>query len=134
MTADAARDQWRNVGTALDNLLQNWSTERWAVEVGGGDNIRTELGTKGTSSPLFQIEKVFRAMRDSEYYVDDFVEFQEAAEEFMDALVQADSLANSSNNKTGSGSQTPPAVFIEQSRLEVVRLQTIAKKMDAMVK
>jgi hypothetical protein len=133
MTADSARDQWRNAATVLDDLLQNWSTEKWAVEVGGGDNIRTKLGTQGTTSPLFQIEKVFKALRDSEY-VDDFVEFQETAEEFMDALYQADSLANSSNNKTGSGSQTPPAVFIEQSRVEVVKLQSIAKKMNAMVK
>jgi hypothetical protein len=133
MTADSARDQWKNAATVLDDLLQNWSTEKWAVEVGGGDNIRTKLGTQGTTSPLFQIEKVFKALRDSEY-VDDFIEFQETADEFMDALFQADSLANSSNNKTGSGSQTPPAVFIEQSRAEVVKLQSIAKKMNAMVK
>jgi hypothetical protein len=133
MTSDSAREQWRNAATVLDDLLQNWSTEKWAVEVGGGDNIRTKLGTQGTTSPLFQIEKVFKALRDSEY-VDDFVEFQETAEEFIDALYQADSLANSSNNKTGSGSQTPPAVFIEQSRVEVVKMQSIAKKMNAMMK
>jgi hypothetical protein len=133
MTPDSARDQWKNAATVLDDLLQNWSTEKWAAEVGGGDNIRTKLGTQGTTSPLFQIEKVFKALRDSEY-VDDFMEFQETADEFMDALLQADSLANSSNNKTGSGSQTPPAVFIEQSRAEVVKLQSIAKKMNGMVK
>jgi hypothetical protein len=100
MTADLARDQWRNAATVLDDLLQNWSTEKWAVEVGGGDNIRTKLGTQGATSPLFQIEKAFKALGDSEY-VDDFVEFQETAEEFMDSLYLADSLANSSNNKTG---------------------------------
>jgi hypothetical protein len=133
MAADSARDQWRNAATVLDDLLQNWSTEKWAEEVGGGDAIRTQLGTQGTTSPLFQIEKAFKALRDSEY-VDDFIEFQETAEEFMDALYQADSLANSSNNKTGSGKQTPPAVFIDQSRVEVVRMQSIAKKLNAMVK
>jgi hypothetical protein len=100
MTADVARDQWRNAATALDDLLQNWSTEKWAAEVGGGDNIRTKLGTQGATSPLFQIEKAFKALGDSEY-VDDFMEFRETAEEFMDSLYQADSLANSSNNKTG---------------------------------
>jgi hypothetical protein len=52
----------------------------------------------------------------------------------MDALYQADSLANSSNNKTGSGKQTPPAVFIEQSKVQVVKMQSIAKQMNAMVK
>mmetsp|Transcript_9086 Transcript_9086/g.20538 ORF Transcript_9086/g.20538 Transcript_9086/m.20538 type:complete len:226 (-) Transcript_9086:86-763(-) len=133
MTAESARGQWKNAVTVLDDLLQNWSTEKWAEEVGGGDNIRTKLGTQGATSPLFQIEKAFKALGDSEY-VDDFVEFQETAEELMDALYQADSFANSSNNKTGSGSQTPPAVFIEQSKAEVVKMQSIAKKMDAMVK
>jgi hypothetical protein len=132
-TADSARDQWKNSLTVLDDLLENWSTEKWAAEVGGGDNIRTKLGTQGATSPLFQIEKAFKALGDSEY-VDDFMEFQESAEEFMDALYQADSLANSSNNKTGSGSQTPPAVFIEQSKAEVVKVQSIAKKMNAMLK
>jgi hypothetical protein len=132
MTADSARDQWRNAATVLDDLLQNWSTEKWAAEVGGGDAIRTQLGTQGTTSPLFQIEKAFKALRDSEY-VDDFIEFQETGEAFMDALYQADSLANSSNNKTGSGKQTPPAVFIEQARVEVVRMQSIAKKLNAMM-
>ena len=133
MTADSARSQWRNAATVLDDLLQNWSTEKWAVEVGGGDTIRIELGTQGTTSPLFQIEKAFKALRDSEY-VDDFIEFQETAEEFMDALYRADSMASSSNNKTGSGKQTSPAVFIEQSRVEVVKMQSFAKKLSAMVK
>eukprot|EP00584_Thalassiosira_punctigera_P020352 CAMPEP_0172554122 /NCGR_PEP_ID=MMETSP1067-20121228/53262_1 /TAXON_ID=265564 ORGANISM="Thalassiosira punctigera, Strain Tpunct2005C2" /NCGR_SAMPLE_ID=MMETSP1067 /ASSEMBLY_ACC=CAM_ASM_000444 /LENGTH=153 /DNA_ID=CAMNT_0013342433 /DNA_START=204 /DNA_END=665 /DNA_ORIENTATION=+ len=133
MTADSARGQWKKVSPALDDLLQNWSTEKWAEAVGGGDVIRTELGRMGTSSPLFQIEKAIKELRDSEY-VDDFIEFQESADEFEDALLQADSLANSSNLKTGSGSQTPPAVFIERSRAEVVKMQSIAKKMDAMVK
>ena len=131
MTADAARDQWRNAATTLDDLLQNWSTDKWAGEVGGGDVIRTKLGTQGATSPLFKIEKAFKALRDD---VDDAIEFQETTEEFMDALYQADSFANSSNNKTGSGTQTPPAVFIEQSKVEVVKMQTIAKKLNEMVK
>ena len=131
--ADSARAQWRQAVQELDDLLQNWLTEKWAVEVGGGDVIRTKLGTQGATSPLYQIEKVFKGLRDSEY-VEDAIEFQETAEEFMNALYMADSLASSSNNKTGSGKQTPPEVFIEQSRVEVVKLQSIAKKLNAMVK
>lgn len=132
MTADSARGQWRSALTELDDLLQNWSTDKWAEEVGSGNAIREKLGTQGATSPLYQIEKAFKVLGNSDF-VDDFVEFQETAEEFMDALYRADSLASSSNNKTGSGSQTPPAVFIEQSKVEVVRMQSIAKKMNAMV-
>ena len=130
----AARSQWKNAVTALDELLQNWSDEsdQWANDVGGGDVLRTKLGTQGTSSPLYQINRALRTLRDSDYVEDD-IAFQETSEEFMDALLQADSFASSSNNKTGSGSQTPPAVFIERSKAEVVRMQGIAKKMNAMV-
>lgn len=131
--ASAARAQWKLVTPALDDLLANWAAEKWAADVGGGDVIREKLGTQGTASSLYQIEKVFKALRDSDY-VEDPVSFVEADEEFIAALFRADSLASSSNNKTGSGKQTPPAVFIEQAKAEVVKMQGIAKKMNALVK
>lgn len=131
ITAESAQLQWKNSVVTLDELLGNWKTDEWAAEVGGGDRIRTKLGTQGTASPLYQIEKALKVLRDSKF-VEDFVEFQETSDEFMGALYRADSLANSSNNKTGSGKQTPPAVFIEQSKTEVVELQRLAKKLNAM--
>lgn len=131
--ASAARARWKLVTPALGDLLANWAAEKWAVDVGGGDVIREKLGTQGTASSLYQIEKVFKALRDSDY-VEDPVAFVEADEEFIAALFRADSLASSSNNKTGSGKQTPPAVFIEQAKAEVVKMQGIAKKMNALVK
>jgi len=132
---DAARTQWKQAKTTLDELLRDWSTEEWAAEVGGGDKVSTKLGTKGGVSPLYQIEKAFLKLRDSDFVDDDvFVDFQEAADDFMVTLFRADSMASSSNNKTGSGKQTPPAVFLEQSRAEVVELQKLATKLDAMVK
>lgn len=131
MTADSARGQWRQAITAIDDLLQNWSM---VVDGDGGpDAIRTKLGFLDTTSPLFQIEKAFKVLRDSEY-VDDGLEFYETAEEFIVILFRADSLADSANIKTGSGKQTPPAVFIENSRNEIVEMQRIAKKLNAMVK
>ena len=118
--ASAARAQWKLATPALDDLLANWAAEKWAADVGGGDVIREKLGMQGTTSPLYQVKKVFKALRDSDY-VEDPVAFVEADEEFMAALFRADSLASSSNNKTGSGKQTPPAVFIEQAKAEVVK-------------
>mmetsp|Transcript_19430 Transcript_19430/g.22211 ORF Transcript_19430/g.22211 Transcript_19430/m.22211 type:complete len:231 (-) Transcript_19430:206-898(-) len=129
--AESARTQWRQTVATLDDLLQNWSTEEWAAEIGGGDKIRMKLGTQGATSPLYQIEKALKVLRDSEF-VADFVEFQETADEFTGALYRADSLASSSNNKTGSGKQTPPAVFIGQAKTEVVEMQRIAKKLNGM--
>jgi len=129
ISADSARKQWKDAALALDNLIQDWPT--FAAK--GGDGIRGVLGTQGTSSPLFQIDKAFRALRDSDY-VEDFVEFQEIAEEFGLALARADSMAYSANFAGGSGKPTPPAVYIEKSKTEVVEMQRIAKKLDAMVK
>ena len=127
--ADSARSQWKDALSTLDNLLSDWST----VATGGGDAIRTKLGTQGTTSPLFQIDKALKALRDSDY-VEDFIEFQETSEEFGLALSRADSMAYSANFAGGSGKPTPPAVYIEKSKVEVVEMQRIAKKLDGMVK
>ena len=127
--ADSARTQWKDALATLDNLLSDWST----IAAGGGDAIRTKLGTQGTTSPLFQIDKAFKALRDSDY-VEDFIEFQETSEEFGLALSRADSMAYSANFAGGSGKPTPPAVYIEKSKVEVVEMQRIAKKLDGMVK
>ena len=133
LNANSARDQWRKGSNTIDDLLKIWSTEEWAEKVGGGDEVRIRIGTQDATSPLFQIGKAFKALRDSEF-VEDEIEFVETSEEFMEALYRADSYAASSNSKTGSGKQTPPAVSLESSKQEVVDMQRIAKKLNGMVK
>lgn len=128
-SAEDARSQWKKAVVTLDNLLKDWST----LATSGGDSIRGKLGTQGTTSPLFQIDKALKALRDSDY-VDDFIEFQETADEFGLALSRADSMAYSANFAGGSGKPTPPAVYIEKSKVEVIEMQRIAKKLDNMVK
>ena len=129
ISAESARSQWKDAAATLDDLLNDWST----VSAKGGDGIRMKLGTQGTSSPLFLIDKAFNALRESEF-VDDFIEFQEISEEFSLALYRADSMAYSANFAGGSGKPTPPSFYIEKSKTEVVEMQRIAKKLDAMVK
>ena len=127
-TAESARTQWKDALVTLNELGKDWSTVAT-----GGDAIRTKLGTQGTSSPLFQIDKAFKVLRDSDY-IEDFIEFQETAEEFGLALARADSMAYSANFAGGSGKPTPPAVYIEKSKIEVDEMQRLAKKLDGMVK
>jgi hypothetical protein len=124
MTADSARDQWRNAFTALDDLLQNWSTEKWAEEVGGGDAIRTKLGKQGATS-CSRSKGVRTARFNSRCY-------RKKLQKIYGCYTRPIRLAP--NNKTGSGTQTPPAILIERYRAEVVKMQSIAKKMNAMVK
>merc|ERR1712194_153998 len=100
----------------------------------GPNNIRTTLGFLGNvSSPLYNIEKSFKVLRDAEDYVEDGIEYFETAEEFVVVWVRADSFADSANIKTGSGKQTPPAENIENARVQIVELQRIAKKLNAML-
>lgn len=133
LDAGDAREQWKACSSTTDDLLKNWNTEEWAEKTSGGDIVRIQLGRVDTTSSLFQIEKAFKVLRDSEF-VDDEIEFVEATEEFMEALYRADLFAQDSNLRTGSGKQTPPAVSLENSKKEVITMQGIAKRLNSMVK
>lgn len=122
VSSEAAKDQWTKSVSVVDKLLRNWPT--------GGDAIRVELGTQGTTSPLFQIDKAIKVLREE---TDDIVEFTELAEEFQLTLSRADSMAYSANFAGGSGKPTPPAVYIEKAKKEVESLQKIAKSLDALI-
>ena len=58
ISADAAKDQWKKSVAVIDAMLSDWSS----LEKKGGDAIRVELGTQGTTSPLFQIDKALKAL------------------------------------------------------------------------
>lgn len=118
ITTDAAKTQWKESLKTIDNLLENWSTV-----AKGGDAIRVQLGTQGTTSPLFQIDKALKVLLEE---ADDIVTFAEHAEEFRLALARADSMAYSANFAGGSGKPMPPAVYIEQARKEVLEIQRLA--------
>ena len=126
LDSDGAKTQWKSAVKTIDNLLDNWDT----IAKGGGDAIRNELGTQGITSPLFQIDKALKVLRDN---VDDIVEFTEQSEEFGLTLSRADSMAYSANFAGGSGKPTPPAVYIEKSRKEVIDLQRIAKSISSLL-
>jgi hypothetical protein len=127
ITSEAAQIQWKQSETVIDDLLKNWPT---VVAQGGGDGIRREIGTVGTTSPLFQIDKALRALREE---AEDLIEFTDQTEEFQLALSRADSMAYSANFAGGSGKPTPPAFYIEKSRNEVIELQKIAKSLRALL-
>lgn len=126
ISADAAKDQWKKSVAVIDAMLSDWSS----LEKKGGDAIRVELGTQGTTSPLFQIDKALKALREE---AEDLVEFTEQSDEFMLRLAAADSMAYSANFAGGSGKPTPPAVYIEKSKKEVEDMQRIAKALSALL-
>jgi hypothetical protein len=128
LTQDTARTQWNSSVTTINSLLKNWDN------VGGGDAIRKELGTANFGSgisPLYQIEKAFKIIRDDDNV--DLVEFTEQSEDFLACLARADTMAYSANFAGGSGKPTPPQVYIDKARKEVEALQTIAKSISALL-
>mmetsp|Transcript_22776 Transcript_22776/g.65664 ORF Transcript_22776/g.65664 Transcript_22776/m.65664 type:complete len:221 (-) Transcript_22776:223-885(-) len=126
ISADAAKEQWKQSVGVIDAMMSDWSS----MEKKGGDSIRVALGTQGTTSPLFQIEKALKVLRDE---AEDLVEFTEQSDDFMLRLAAADSMAYSANFAGGSGKPTPPAVYIEKSRKEVEDMQRIAKALSALL-
>lgn len=130
LTQETALAQWKASVATIDNLLENWDD----ISKRGGDVIRAELGTAnfGTDvSPLFQIEKAFRILREGDDV--DLVDFTERTEEFAQALARADTMAYSANFAGGSGKPTPPEVYLEKSRKEVEGLKQIAKGISSLL-
>ena len=142
LSKEEALSQWKASLDTIDNLLTNWDNVYPGggsqKEVGiSGDAIRKELGTANFGkdvSPLFQIEKAFKVIRDTNDDID-IVEFTELSEEFAQVLASADSMAYSANFAGGSGNpnSNKPKVFIEKSKVEVERLQQIAKKISSLL-
>ena len=85
ISVDDARSQWAAACKATDRLLSDWDT----LSSGGGDAVRRELGTVGTSSPLFQLNKAVRVLQEE---ASDPIEWGENSEELLLSLGRADSI------------------------------------------
>jgi hypothetical protein len=120
------RAQWRAAVSEVDSLVAD--LEKDAV-TGGGDGIRRRLGTVGTTSPLFQIDKACRSLLPD---ADDPVAFGEALEEFLLGLGRADSMAYSANFAGGSGNprENSPAALLAKAKREVTSLKRSVDEMD----
>jgi len=121
-TPVAARAQFDAAVAITDRLLKDWDT----VTKGGGDAIRKELGTVGTGSPFYQINKAIRVLQND---ADDPVAFGDASEQFEIRLAGADAMAYSAIFTGGSGKPTPPAVYFEKSKVEVEALRQVEAEM-----
>eukprot|EP00439_Symbiodinium_sp_Y106_P087313 s46_g45.t1 len=105
-----ARERVAAVAQKLEELA---NTETFAkVAAGGGDNIRRELGTVGTTSPLFDAEKAFKSLAEE---VEDPELYFETLEKLKEAVSNADADAYSSIFSMNSAAATPPQVYTDRS-------------------
>jgi hypothetical protein len=87
-TPEAARQQIAAGMIAIDNLIADFDQVSGS---GGGDGVRRVLGTVGTASPLYLIEKAFRLLFDADDELP--MEYIETVESLMQNLASADSEA-----------------------------------------
>mmetsp|Transcript_30769 Transcript_30769/g.61611 ORF Transcript_30769/g.61611 Transcript_30769/m.61611 type:complete len:239 (-) Transcript_30769:385-1101(-) len=121
----APREQWTRAEAFVTEMDENFAS----YAAGGGDKVREALGTVGgTTSPLFQVEKLVRKLVGE---AEDPVEFGEAMEDFLYRLRQADGMAYAANFAGGSGKPKPPSEYLKLSGDEVKILRSEAKRMTA---
>ena len=124
ITVDAAREQWTKAIAKIAELDEAFDS----VAKGGGDAVRVELGTAGSASPLYQIDKALDKLLPE---ASDPAEFGEQLDLFIYRLRQADGMAYSANFAGGSGKPKPPAVYLQLSHDEVAAMRALSKKLDA---
>ncbi|KAJ1454464.1 hypothetical protein M885DRAFT_521731 [Pelagophyceae sp. CCMP2097] len=120
------REQWDAAVEQVDLL----AAADFDTLAGGGDAVRRVLGTVGSTSPLFQIEKAARKLLPE---AADPEQFGDALEEFLLALGRADSMAYASIFAGGSGNPAlnSPKALMAKAKREVKALQAEARRMTA---
>eukprot|EP00440_Ansanella_granifera_P051250 gb/GFBE01055554.1/.p1 GENE.gb/GFBE01055554.1/~~gb/GFBE01055554.1/.p1 ORF type:complete len:257 (+),score=58.17 gb/GFBE01055554.1/:1-771(+) len=126
------KDARQQVLAAARKLGELADAEKYAkVAAAGGDNIRREIGTVGTSSPLFDIDKAFKALAEE---ADDAEAYFEELEKLLKALSGTEADAYSSLFALNSAANVPPEVYIKKAFKELEEANTIVKGLLAMLK
>ena len=85
---------------------------------GGGDNVRRYLGTVGTSSGLYGIQKVMKILQND---ADDIVEYTETMNEVNAAIQGADGSSYMAIFTVTSTSGVPPEKYFGDAKIEIKR-------------
>eukprot|EP00439_Symbiodinium_sp_Y106_P083994 s482_g24.t1 len=122
-SVDTARQQLQDAQKALDELLAGYESIK---KNKSGDIVRN--GLKASTSPVAQVQKTCEAVASS---ASDPGVFQDALEEFVEAVDNADGLAYSSGYaNSGNWQVNNPANYLEQARSQI---KTAAKDIKTML-
>lgn len=119
-----AKSRFEEGRRSLDNLIQNYDE----IARGGGDNVRRYLGTVGTTSGLYGIQKVMRALQEE---ADDIVEFTENMTDFEYYLSAADTAVYSANFVEYSAAKTKPEKFFADAKKDAEQMKVYMDRMAA---
>ncbi|KAL7463383.1 hypothetical protein ACHAXS_003754 [Conticribra weissflogii] len=120
LTIEEAEQRFRAGRESVAYLLKNYDE----ICEGGGDNVRRYLGTVGTTSGLFGVQKAMKTLADK---ADDIVEYTELATEIEKTIQQADGSSYMAIFTVTSTSGVPPEKYFKDAKIEIERC---AKDMD----
>ncbi|CAK9040986.1 Novobiocin biosynthesis protein H [Durusdinium trenchii] len=131
-TSAGATEPRQQVAAAMQKLEDLTNPDNFKkIAAGGGDNIRREVGTVGMTSPLFDVDKAFKALAEE---AEDPEAYVEVLERFLKALTNADADAYSSIFSMNSAAATSPQVYINKAFEELEIAKTNAKELTRMLK
>lgn len=119
----ASKERFREARKTITFLLDNYDE----ISRGGGDNVRRYLGTVGTTSALYGIQKVLKELKSE---AEDIAEFMEDVEEFDYYLRAADAAAYSAIFVEYSAASTTPKQYFEDARKAIRQSSIYMEKLS----
>ena len=107
--ADVAKARFLEARSTIVDLVNNYDS----ISKEGGDNVRRYLGTVGTTSAMYGIEKV---LKDLQNEANDIVTYTENMDDFAYYLRAADTAVYSANFVEFSAAKTKPEKFFDDAK------------------
>jgi hypothetical protein len=109
LSADIAKARFQDARRTVVDLVNNYDS----IIKDGGDNVRRYLGTVGTTSAMYGIEKV---LKDLQNEANDIVAYTENMDDFVYYLRAADTAVYSANFVEFSAAKTKPEKFFDDAK------------------
>ena len=109
LDVDIAKARFQNARRTVEDLVSNFDS----ISKEGGDNVRRYLGTVGTTSAMYGIEKVLKNLQNE---ANDIVAYTENMDDFVYYLRAADTAVYSANFVEFSAAKTKPEKFFDDAK------------------
>lgn len=115
LSVDVAKARFQDARSTMVDLVNNYDS----ISKLGGDNVRRYLGTVGTASAMYGIEKV---LKDLQNEANDIVVYTENMDDFSYYLRAADTAVYSANFVEFSAAKTKPEKFFDDAKSDCKNL------------
>lgn len=115
LSVDVAKARFQDARHTMVDLMKNYDS----ISKLGGDNVRRYLGTVGTASAMYGIEKV---LKDLQNEANDIVVYTENMDDFTYYLRAADTAVYSANFVEFSAAKTKPEKFFDDAKSDCKNL------------